>query len=356
MGLETATYIAGLNESWPDGLDQAATLDNHIRLLKAVLKRQFPGLDGPVSLSSIQVMYLNDVSKSVQYQLNELRDGSATANNAINSRFANSASIAGDARALGGVSASYVAAVSYTNVFAVVQQFGGSPFGGSGTAAVGFTRIFPGNSAAPGYVAFYTADGTRRGYIGFTDGANNLQFAAENGWRFEFSGSLPMYENSPLMYQGGPISASNINSGSIPDARVPLSAVQQHQASLNVNSALTAGSATTATTASNANAVNGYAASEAATGSTVAARNSAGYLFAQYFNQGSGNSENPAVSQIMVTNGGDGFLRKASAAHLGQYLSCQNITGRAGTNKTLASGSGPPSLSGSTNGDLFYYY
>lgn len=37
---------------------------------------------------------MNDLSASVQLQLNQLRDGSATANNAINSRFANSASLA----------------------------------------------------------------------------------------------------------------------------------------------------------------------------------------------------------------------------------------------------------------------
>lgn len=42
MPVETATYIADLNESYPQGPDGADQGDNHIRLLKAVLKAQFP--------------------------------------------------------------------------------------------------------------------------------------------------------------------------------------------------------------------------------------------------------------------------------------------------------------------------
>jgi hypothetical protein len=94
MGLETATYIPSLVTSNPDGGDQRSTADDHIRLLKSVLRRTFPLLDGAVSLSSVQYAFLLDVTKSVQAQINSLRDGSATANNAL---FANSASFAASA-------------------------------------------------------------------------------------------------------------------------------------------------------------------------------------------------------------------------------------------------------------------
>jgi predicted nucleic acid-binding Zn-ribbon protein len=40
------------------------------------------------------------------------------------------------------------------------------------------------------------------------------------------------------------------------------------------------------------------------------------YSYFNYINSNTGNSENPTVSQIIVTNGGDNFYRKASAAHL----------------------------------------
>jgi hypothetical protein len=64
----------------------------------------------------------------------------------------------------------------------------------------------------------------------------------------------------------------------------------------------------------NANTVAGLSVTSAAAGNTVMARDANGYAYAQYLNQASANNENPSISQIMVTNGGDGFLRKASPA------------------------------------------
>ena len=72
----------------------------------------------------------------------------------------------------------------------------------------------------------------------------------------------------------------------------------------------------------------------AATGNTIAYRDASGYLYATYLNQSSGNTENPAVSQVMVTNGSDNFLRKASIAHLTSSLSGTapiNISGTSGS-------------------------
>ena len=46
MPLENANTIAGLDQSWPLGGDPASRGDDHLRLLKAVLKAQFPGSGG----------------------------------------------------------------------------------------------------------------------------------------------------------------------------------------------------------------------------------------------------------------------------------------------------------------------
>lgn len=46
MPLENATTISQLDSSWPLGLDSATRGDDHLRLLKAVLKAQFPGASG----------------------------------------------------------------------------------------------------------------------------------------------------------------------------------------------------------------------------------------------------------------------------------------------------------------------
>lgn len=46
MTVESATYLADLNTSYPGGLESKAEGDNHIRLLKAVLQATFPNLGG----------------------------------------------------------------------------------------------------------------------------------------------------------------------------------------------------------------------------------------------------------------------------------------------------------------------
>ena len=46
MPLENATTISQLDSTWPLGLDSASRGDDHLRLLKAVLKTQFPGSGG----------------------------------------------------------------------------------------------------------------------------------------------------------------------------------------------------------------------------------------------------------------------------------------------------------------------
>jgi hypothetical protein len=73
MALETATYVDALVTSNPDGTDQRATADDHLRLIKAVLKRSFPMIGGAVSASAAAVTHVNDLSSGVQAQLNTLR-------------------------------------------------------------------------------------------------------------------------------------------------------------------------------------------------------------------------------------------------------------------------------------------
>lgn len=343
MALETATYIASLVTTNPDGTDQRTTADDHIRLIKATLKRTFPLLDGAVSLSSVQYAYLNDVSRSVQSQLNQLRDGSATANAAVNARYANSASYAATAAALNGVAASDFARLSQGVTFTggTVRVQSGS---GSTTGAV---NVASGGSATfPGYVEFIAPGGGRVGYIGSGDGSGRLYLFAQSpyvGWRV--SGTLDV-NGQTVLTTSSLLNAANL-SGSVPNASVPLSAVQQHQSSLSVASAT---NATTATTAANATAVGGFAASVAAAASTVAARDSSGNLFAVYVNQSSA-AETGAVTHLM-TKQGDNYVRAATPAHAGQYISGQNISGRTGTTKTLST-SAP---SGGSNGDIWYRY
>lgn len=103
----------------------------------------------------------------------------------------------------------------------------------------GSIRLNAGNSANPGYVAFHTAEGTRRGYIGWNTGSSRLQIVGEAGWAWEFA-SAPFVGANVVWHAGndgvgsgldadlldGQSSAfyqdaGNLNAGTLPDARFP---------------------------------------------------------------------------------------------------------------------------------------
>jgi hypothetical protein len=74
MGIETATFIASLNLGWPLGLDTVSQGDDHLRLIKKVLKATFPGAGGQGLASAINVTetefnYLAGVTSPLQTQL-----------------------------------------------------------------------------------------------------------------------------------------------------------------------------------------------------------------------------------------------------------------------------------------------
>src|SRR5690606_35137911 len=55
MGLETSTYIDGLVTTNPDGDDGKSQGDDHIRLIKSVLKNTFPNSTGAVTVTHNQL-------------------------------------------------------------------------------------------------------------------------------------------------------------------------------------------------------------------------------------------------------------------------------------------------------------
>lgn len=136
MSLETASYLDSLVVSNPDGTDQRSTADDHLRLIKACLKRSFPQVGGPVSASAQAISYVNDLSASAQAQLNALRDGSATALNAVNARFANSAIVAANIGT--------IAAANVPNLAGVSNTFVGVIVGASRVAPIVLASTVPG--------------------------------------------------------------------------------------------------------------------------------------------------------------------------------------------------------------------
>jgi hypothetical protein len=63
-----------------------------------------------------------------------------------------------------------------------------------------------------------------------------------------------------------------------------------------------------------------YNADAAATAGTLPIRNGYGGVALGYSTFNNGNNENPGISQVMVTNGSDDYMRKASITHLANSM------------------------------------
>jgi hypothetical protein len=70
-----------------------------------------------------------------------------------------------------------------------------------------------------------------------------------------------------------------------------------------------------------ADLVDGLNPASAATAATIVARDAQGDIFGRYLNTSAPANENPGISQFVVTNGGDNYLRKCSAASVISQLS-----------------------------------
>jgi hypothetical protein len=321
VALETASYVADLVSTNPDGGDQRSTADDHLRLVKAVLKRTWPKVDAAVSLSAVQYMYLNDLSASVQLQLNQLRDGSATANNAVNSRFANSASVANN---IGSIPAAQVVALNATNVFEIQEPI----------------RI----RHDSGLLSFYNSAGTRLGYLQMVNGS----FAALN-----IEANIPFLLNTNnttrmTVAADGTVTFHGAVNGTISNATLAATATTATTAATATN----ATNAAFATSAGSSALLSGLAPSDTVSGNTIVQRNSSGQIRADYYYQSSAVGESISVGHIACMQNGDGFWRIVSIAQAGEYMQARNITGRSGTAKTLSSSS----PSGGSNGDIWYQH
>lgn len=101
-----------------------------------------------------------------------------------------------------------------------------------------------------------------------------------------------------------------------------------------------AATATSATTATNWGSYGGVPAAGTSfgTANTIGRSDVNGYTFFYYINSSTANSENPAVSQVITTNGTDNYYRKSSIASFTGYVQSNasgnwgiNITGNAAT-------------------------
>jgi len=78
MGLETSTYVNGLNANNPAATDGLAQADDHLRLIKSTIKSTFPNLDAAVTATPAELNKLDGTDVTTA-SLNKLQDITATA-------------------------------------------------------------------------------------------------------------------------------------------------------------------------------------------------------------------------------------------------------------------------------------
>lgn len=84
MPLETATTIAGLDAFWPLSSDPVNQGEDHLQLIKSVLKQQFPGSGGegfasPITATEAEINFLDGVKSNIQDQIDDIITGSSGA-------------------------------------------------------------------------------------------------------------------------------------------------------------------------------------------------------------------------------------------------------------------------------------
>jgi hypothetical protein len=139
------------------------------------------------------------------------------------------------------------------------------------------------------------------------------------------------------------VSFANLT-GQIASGQIPIGAVTQYQSAFSI-----AWSQITGT--KNADQLQGRVLAPGGisySGFGIANYDGNGDLGAAYFNQGSPNNENPAVSQVIVTTGGDNFFRKAGIAYLLEQMMLS------GAVQIQADPGGTPA--NGTPGTIVFYY
>ena len=71
MGLEVANSIEELDQTWPTGVDPVNKGDDHLRLIKDVLKKQFPGVGGngfAVPITALEADLNNTIGSTSPFQ------------------------------------------------------------------------------------------------------------------------------------------------------------------------------------------------------------------------------------------------------------------------------------------------
>lgn len=235
MGLEAATFIHQLVATNPVGAtDPKSQGDDHIKLIKSTLQATFPNVEGAINGSHTQI---NTVVASgisgFAIAANPIKATGADAGVATTAlrsdvqlvidladtyawtgihSFANNVSFADDlifgddcylandryiqAYAADAVSTSILLGIDSTdriivgNTSHAMEITANAVINLIKNGTLGYISVNQGTTTRPGYIGFFTPDDTRRAFIGFGDGSDNIRLSTENNWKWRFTGDV----------------------------------------------------------------------------------------------------------------------------------------------------------------------
>lgn len=182
MALESATHISDLVVSNPAATDQVSQADDHLRLIKTVLKTTFPNANSPITATPAD---LNGVS-ALASRLTAVEEGklSLTGGSMTGAIAMGNNKITGLAVPTATSDAARKAdvdAVSAAKAGVDVSITGSGSITGGGTLAASRTLSLSGDSAAPGASRYYgTNSGGAKGFHAFPEQANKVYAGADS--------------------------------------------------------------------------------------------------------------------------------------------------------------------------------
>jgi len=218
MGLESTTTIAGLVSTNPvGGVDPVHQGDDHIRLLKTVLKTTFPNVTGVLSASNNEFNYLVGVTSSIQTQIDaKLATASYTAADVLAKLLTVDGAASGlDADVLDGQQGSFYQNASNLNAGTLPDaRFPATLPAVSGTSLTGVLKTASNLSDVANAA-------TARANLGVTatGGDTTYSFRANN--LSDLANIVTARANLGLVAIAASGSASDLSTGTVPDARFP---------------------------------------------------------------------------------------------------------------------------------------
>lgn len=212
MSLETGTTISDLDSSWPLGGDSTSDGDDHIRLIKSVLKTQFPGSSGdgfsiPITATEQELNYLVGTTSNIQDALDNLASG-----------------LDGLVEVLNAPSGTRMVFIQASAPFGWVQDTSlndyafrivSGPGGGTGGSDSPFTASFDHTHTTNAHTLTISEMPSHK-HSSLTANDSNTVVVNELGKRFAVAvGTNPLTETSNIQYTGGGAPHSHGDTGSV---------------------------------------------------------------------------------------------------------------------------------------------